>query len=506
MDVKLPGLLTAMIERPPVVGGKVKSVDDKAAKAVKGVRAVLQVPQGVAVIATGYWAAKTARAALKIEWDHGPHAGLSSAGMVAQFKEMAKNPGAPAKKAGDADAAFAAAAKKVEATYEFPFLAHAPMEPLNCTVQIRNDGVEIWTASQFQTIDQATAAAIAGFKPEQVKINTLLAGGSFGRRANLQADYIAEAVAVAKAAQGAGIAAPIRTVRTREDDTRAHYYRPIYVHRMQGGVDAEGKAVAWAHRIVGQSILSGTPFEPAYVKNGVDFTSVEGAATLPYEIPNLLVDLHSPKSPVPILWWRVVGASHTVYAVETFIDMLAKEAGKDALEFRLALMAKHPRHIGVLKLAAEKGDWGKPMPAGRGRGIAVTEAFNTYVAQVAEVTVKPDGAYKVDRVVCAVDCGVAVNPDVIKAQMEGGIGFGLGAAMFGAITMKDGRVEQSNFHDYRVLRMEEMPKVETHIVASTAKPTGVGEPGVAPVAAAVANAIAAATGKRLAKLPFGEKV
>jgi isoquinoline 1-oxidoreductase beta subunit len=503
VDMRLPGMLTALVQRPPLFGGTVKSVDDAEAKKVKGVRAALTIPQGVAVLASGYWAAKTARDKLKIAWEGG--AKVSSAALAAEYKEKAKTPGAVAKKSGDAAAALAGAAKKFAATYEFPFLAHAPMEPLNAVVRLDKDGAEFWTGSQFQTFDQGIPARILGLKPEQVKINTLYAGGSFGRRATPTADYMAEAAMVAKAALIAGITAPIRIMWSREDDIKGGYYRPLYVHALAAGIDDKGMPVSWQHRIVGQSILAGTPFA-GMIKDGVDATSVEGAANLPYEIPNMLVDLHTTNPGIPILWWRSVGSTHTAFSTETFLDVLAEAAGKDPVEYRRALLAKHPRHLAVLNLAAEKAGWGKPLEKGRGRGVAVHESFHSFVAQVAEVTVKPDGSYKVDRVICAVDCGIAVSPDVIAAQMEGGIGFGLGAALFGAITLKDGEVEQSNFHDYRVLRLDEMPAVEVHIVKSGAKPTGVGEPGVPPIAPAVANALFAATGKRITKLPIGEKL
>jgi len=333
-----------------------------------------------------------------------------------------------------------------------------------------------------------------------VTIHTLYAGGSFGRRANAGSDYIVEAVSIARALGANGT--PVKLQWTREDDIRGGLYRPAYVHKLEAGLDAQGQLVAWHHRIVGQSIMAGTSFAQRAVKDGVDRTSVEGAANLPYAIPNLAVELTTTESPVPVLWWRVVGSSHTAYAVEAFIDEVAEAAGQDPYRFRRALLAGQPRHRAVLDLAAEKAGWGQPLPKGRGRGIAVAEAFHTYVAQVAEVTVGGDGKVKVDRVICAVDCGVAVNPDVIAAQMEGGIGFGLGAALYGAITLKDGQVEQSNFDGYQVLRIDDMPKVEVHIVPSTEAPTGVGEPGVAPIGPAVANAVFAATGKRYRVLPF----
>ena len=499
IDVKLPDMLTAVVAHSPLFGGKVKSFDATKAKAIKGVVEVVQVPSGVAVLANDFWAAKRGRDALTVVWDDSVANKLGSAEILAQYKELAKKPGLVARKDGDADKALAGAAKKLEATFEFPYLAHAAMEPLDCVVKLDKDSCEIWNGEQLQTPDQFAVAKLTGLKPEQIKLNMLYAGGSFGRRANPQADYILEAVSIAKAINGR---VPVKMIWTREDDMRAGFYRPAYFHRIAAGLDAQGNLIGWQHRIVGQSILAGTMFEGMMVKDGVDGTSVEGASNLPYQIPNMLVDLHTPKIGVPVLWWRSVGSTHTAFSTETFIDELAAAAGKDAVEFRRALLAKHPRHLGVLNLAAQKAGWGKPLAKGKGRGIAVHESFNTVVAQVAEVSVKPDGTLRVDRVVCAVDCGVAVNPDVITAQMEGGIGFGLSAALYGAITLKEGRVEQSNFHEYRPLRINEMPKVEVHIVASSEKPTGVGEPGVPLIAPAVANAIFSATGKRLRNLPL----
>jgi isoquinoline 1-oxidoreductase beta subunit len=373
---------------------------------------------------------------------------------------------------------------------------------MNCVVKLDGQSCEVWNGEQFQTVDRIQVAQQLGLKPEQVTLNQLYAGGSFGRRANPQSDYLLEAAAIAKAINGR---APVKLVWTREDDMRAGHYRPLNYHVLKGGLDAQGRIIAWHHRIVGQSILTGTAFEGAMVKNGIDVTSVEGASTLPYVIPNLGVELHSPKIGVPVQWWRSVGSSHTAFSTETFLDELAAAGGKDPYELRRTLLGKHLRHKGVLELAAQKAGWGKPLApaqgAQRGRGIAVHESFNTFVAQVAEVTVR-DGQLKVDRVVCAVDCGVAVNPAVIQAQMESGIVYGLTAALYGAITLKDGAVEQSNFHDYAPLRMNEMPRVEVHIVPSEEKPSGVGEPATPVIAPAVANAVFAATGKRVRSLPI----
>lgn len=501
IDMNLPGMLTAVIARPPRFGGKAVAVNAEAAKAVKGVTDVVEIPRGVAVLAKGFWAAKTGRDALEITWDDSTAERRGSAEMMAEYKQIAGKPGDIARQDGDVDAAMASAAQVLEAAYEFPFLAHAPMEPLDCVVQLGPDSCEIWTGSQLQTVDHMTAAGIAGLKPEQVKVHTMLTGGSFGRRATPDADMVSEAVTVAKAIDGR---APVKVVWTREDDIQGGRYRPMYYHTLRAGLDADGKLVGWQHRIVGQSILKGTPFEGALVKNGIDQTSVEGANNLPYDVPNITVDVHTTDVTVPVLWWRAVGSTHTAYSTEAFIDELAEAAGKDPLEFRRGMLQQHPRHLAVMELAAEKAGWGSPLPQGKGRGIAVHESFNSFVAEVAEVSVRNDGTVKVERVVCAVDCGVPVNPDVIRAQMEGGIGYGLGAILHDAVTLDGGIVEQSNFHDYVPLRIDEMPKVEVHIVPSTAAPTGVGEPGTPPIGPAVANAIFNATGQRIRSLPLSQ--
>jgi isoquinoline 1-oxidoreductase beta subunit len=500
IDVTFPNMLVAVLQRPPLFGATAKSFDATATKAVPGGVDVLQVPRGVAVVAKSFWAAKLGRDALKVAWDDSKAEKRSTAAIMAEYRTLAEQPGKPARKEGDAAAALKGAAKLITATYEFPYLAHAPMEPLDAVVKLDADSCEIWCGDQFQTVDQGNAAATAGLKPEQVKIHTLLAGGSFGRRANMGSDYIVEAVSVAKALGANGI--PVKLQWTREDDIRGGLYRPLYLHRLEAALDNNGQLVGWQHRIVGQSIIAGTAFAAVMIKDGIDGTSVEGAANLPYAVPNMSVELSTTETGVPVLWWRVVGSSHTAYATEAFIDEIAHAAGKDPFAFRQAMLEHHPRHKAVLELAAKAAGWGSPLPKGKGRGIAVAEAFGTYVAQVAEVTVAPNGKVKVDRVVCAVDCGTPINPDVITAQMEGGIGFGLGAALYGAITLKDGQVEQTNFDAYQVLRIDEMPKVEVHIVPSPEAPTGVGEPGVAPVGPAVANAVFAATGKRLRVLPF----
>jgi len=508
-DVKLPGMLTAVVAHAPRFGARHTSFDAAAVKSIPGVRGVVEIPTGIVVLATNFWAARQGREALKVQWDDSKSYRGSSADIMADYRKLAMQPGAVARNDGDVAKAFGSGARTLEAGYEFPYLAHAAMEPLNCVMRLADDNsVEVWNGEQLQTGDQHTIARTLGIKPEQVKINMLYAGGSFGRRANPQGDYLVECAEILVSLARSGQRnVPIKLVWTREDDMKAGYYRPAYYHSIKAALDDSGNVVAWQHRIVGQSILEGTPFESMMVKNGVDSTSVEGANTLPYAIPNLRLDLHSPKLPVPVLWWRSVGSTHTAYSTETFIDELAAEAKKDPVEFRRALLAKHPRHLAALDLAARQAGWDSPLAAGkpgekRARGVAVHESFGTVVAQVAEVTVRPDNAFTVDRVVCAVDCGIAVNPDNVRAQMEGGIGFGLSAALYGAITLKDGVVEQSNFHDYPVLRINEMPRVDVHIVASTADPSGVGEPATPVIAPAVANALASATGKRLRTLPL----
>lgn len=499
IDVRIPGMFTALIARSPVFGGKVLSFNADKARAVPGVKDVVQVPSGIAVIANGFWAAKLGRDQLEIKWDEGPNATLSTVGMREQYAKLAQAPGLVARKMGDPAKALSTAAKTITAEFEVPYLSHAMMEPLNCVVDLRSDSCEIWTGTQFQTVDAAAAAQVAGLKPSQVKIHTTFLGGGFGRRANPASDFIVEAVNVAKAAK-----VPVKVVWTREDDMRGGYYRPMWYDRMVAGVDAAGNPVAWTHTIVGQSIMQGTAFEAFGIKDGIDAASVEGAADLLYGIPNLQVDLHTPKIGVPVLWWRSVGHSHNGFAVEAFFDEVARAGGKDPVELRRALLANQPRMKAVLNLVAEKADWGKPLPAGRGRGIATHFSFDSYVAQVVEVSISDTGVPRVHRVVCAVDCGRVVNPDSVRAQMEGGIIFGLTAALKDAITLESGRVQQKNFVDYQMVRMNESPVIEVHIVPSNEAPTGVGEPGVPPVAPALANAIFAVTGKRIRRLPIGK--
>lgn len=497
-DIKLDGMLTAVVTHSPRFGGKVKTFNADAAKKMPGVTDVLEIPTGVVVLAKDFWSAQQARKALEITWDNSGASSASSEALLAEYKKLAEKQGLPAAESGKPEAAFNDAAKVIEASYEFPYLAHAAMEPLNCVAHFTGDACEMWYGAQLHTMDQMGVAGVLGIKPEAVKINTLYAGGSFGRRGNPKSDYVLEAAEIAKLKKGT----PIKLVWTREDDMQAGYFRPMYYHTLKAGLDKDNNLVAWQHRIVGQSIAKGSAFEGMMVQNGVDATSVEGAANLPYDIPNLRVDLHTTDPGVPIQWWRSVGHTHTAHATEAFIDEVATAANADPVEFRMQLLADKPRHQGVLKLAAEKAGWGSEPSKGRFRGIAVHESFNSYVAQVAEVSVQEDGAYKVERVVCAVDCGLAINPDIVRAQMEGGIGFGLAPTLVSEITMDNGAVKESNFHDYQVLRMNQMPDIDVHIVPSAQSPKGVGEPGTPVIAPAVANALFSATGKRYYRLPI----
>jgi isoquinoline 1-oxidoreductase beta subunit len=498
LDVQFPGLLTALVARPPVFGARVRSFEPARAKAVPGVRAVLEVPSGVAVVAEDFWAAKLGRDALSVDWDLGPHAALDTGSLFQEFRRLAGTPGLVAAQAGDAASMLAKAARNLDAEYSVPYLAHAPMEPLNCTVKLGPDTCEIWSGTQFQSQDHQAAARITGLKPGQITLHTVFLGGGFGRRANPTSDFVGEALHVAKAA-----GQPVKVVWTREDDIRGGYYRSGFLHRARVALGADGLPEAWQHTLVGQSILMGTPFEAMMVKNGIDATSTEGVADSPYlaGVPHHQVSLHSPRTSVPVLWWRSVGHSHSAFVMESLIDELAHAAGADPVDYRRRLLKHHPRHLGVLDLAAEKAGWGRPVAPGHALGVAVHESFGSFVAQVAEVSVD-QGRPRVHRVVCAVDCGLAVNPDGVRAQLEGAVVFGLTAALYGEITFAQGRVRQGNFHDYPLLRIPEMPRVEVHILPSTAKMGGIGEPGVPPVAPAVTNALFVLTGQRVRHLPI----
>ena len=496
LDVYVPGMRTALVLHPPTFGGKAKAIDDKAARAVQGVFAVVDVGSGVAVVADSFWTAKRARDLLVVDWDLGPAAKLSTETLRAEYRELARKPGLVARQDGDAAAALTNAARTLEADYELPYLAHAPMEPLNCVVAPGEGRVEIWVGSQFQTVDQGAAATVFGIPPAQVTLHTTFLGGGFGRRANPAADYVTEACRIAKAAQCA-----IKMVWTREDDLRSGYYRPLWHSHVAASLDQAGAVTGWRHRIVGQSILAGTPFESLMVEDGIDATSVEGAVDLPYAIPSVQVELHTTQVAVPTLWWRSVGHSHTAFVVESFVDELAHAAGADPLAWRRQRLAGKDRHLAVLNLAAERAGYGNPLPAGRAHGLAVHFSFNSYVAVVLEVSLL-DGWPKVHRATLAVDCGRTINPNTVQAQLEGAVGFALGTALYSEVALQDGRVQQSNFHDYRLLRIHEMPRVDVHVLPSDEPPTGVGEPGVPPIAPALGNALFRLTGKRIRRLPL----
>jgi isoquinoline 1-oxidoreductase beta subunit len=491
MDVKLPGLLTARVARSAVFGGKVKTFNDAKAKAVPGVKHVVRISSGVAVVGDNYWSATKGVQALEITWDEGPLANLTSADIIKKYAELAQKPGKEARKQGNSDAAYGSSPKKFERVFEGPFLAHATMEPMNATADVKADSCDVYVPTQGQTACHMAAIEASGLPMAKVKIHTTYLGGGFGRRG--EADYVTEAVEISKA-----VKAPVKVVWSREDDMQHDFYRPISYARMTGAVDASGKATVFTQHLVQQSLMKRLGSLPP---NGVDFISMDGSATLPYDIPNLKIEYTEQDPGIPYGFWRSVGASFQGFAVEAFVDELASTAGKDPYEFRRDMLKKSPRHLAALNLAAEKAGWGKPLPQGRARGIAVMEAFGSILSQVTEVSVDAKGAVKVHRVVCSVDCGWVINPDTIRQQMEGGIIYGLSAALKGEITIDKGRVVQRHFNDYQVVRHQEMPVIEVHIVPSVEEPGGIGEPSTALAAGSLVNAIYAATGKRVYKLP-----
>jgi isoquinoline 1-oxidoreductase subunit beta len=496
IDVRLPGMKIATVAASPVLGGKVAGLDEAKAMAVAGVRQIVRLDEVVAVVADHMWAAKQGLAALAIRWDDGPNAAVSTADVVKDLAAAAETPGVVARKEGEAAAAIAGAATKLEAVYEAPFLAHVALEPMNCTVQVRKDGCEVWTSSQVLGRVQATAAQVTGLPLEQVVVHNHLLGGGFGRR--LEFDYVTQAVRIAQQVTG-----PVKIIWTREEDVQHDVYRPYYYDRIAAGLDARGRPIAWMHRLVGPAILA--RWAPPAFRNGLDGDALDGAVDLLYDIPAIQVEyVRHEESVVNTGFWRGVGVTHNTFVIESFIDELAVAAKADPFEYRHALLTKAPRARAVLELAAKEAGWGATLPAGRGRGIALNYggAWDTYLAQVAEVAVSPAGEVRVHRIVCAVDCGTVVNPDTVKAQIEGGVIFGIGGALWGEVTLKNGRVEQSNFHDVRVLRMNETPAIEVHLVRNGEPPGGIGEPGTAVTAPALANAVFAATGKRIRKLPL----
>jgi isoquinoline 1-oxidoreductase beta subunit len=495
IDIQFPGLLTALVAHAPVFGGKVKSFDASTASAIEGVRHVVQIPTGIAVLADNFWAARKGREALTIEWENGENENIDSKILFHKYSRLSKTKGLVIEQKGDVASALKKAKKSMDVAYSFPFLAHAPMEPLNCTIKIGDGKCEVWGGTQSPLLHQAEVAAFLGLEPEQVLFYTPHLGGSFGRRGSFSSDWIMEAVHIAKVSGQF-----IKLVWTREDDIKGGYYRPIYVHRANIGIGTDGYPIAWQHCIVGQSLFTNTPLEKYIVQNGIDYSSVTTGAPYSNSIPDYFFELITTQVGVPVLPWRSVGNTHTAFVIETLIDELATLAGIDPVEYRRVLLKNSPRHLAALNLAVEKAEWNKPMSKERFRGIAVHEAMGSYVAQVVEISIEENNLL-VHRVVCAIDCGLAVNPDGVHAQMEGGIVYGLTAALYGEITIEKGEVQQSNFHDYRMLRMSEMPKIEVYIVPSSEKMGGAGEPGVPPVAPALANAIFAATGNRVRQLP-----
>ena len=495
IDVRLPAMKIATVAASPVVGGKVAALDEAKAMAIKGVHQVVRLDDVVAVVADHMWAAKQGLAALAIRWDDGPNGNVTTADVIKGLDEASRQPGVVARKEGNAPSAIGRASRTIEAIYRAPFLAHAAMEPLSCTVHVRKDGCEVWTGSQVQGRARATAAEVTGLPPDQVVLHNLMLGGGFGRR--LEHDYVTQAVRIAKQVDG-----PVKVVWTREEDIQHDVYRPHYYDRIAAGLDARGKPVAWTHRLVGPSILA--RWAPPAFKDGLDGDALDGAVQLVYDIPAIQIEYVRHEEPVLHNgFWRGVGVTHNSFVIESFIDELAAAAKQDPVAFRRTLLGKSPRARAVLDLAAKEAGWGKPLPPRHGRGVSLMySGWGTYLAQVAEVEVTGAGEVHVRRVICAVDCGTIVNPDIVTAQIQSGVVYGIGGALWGEITLKNGRVEQSNFHNYRVMRMNETPPIEVHLVRNSEAPGGIGEPGTAATAPALANAVFAATGERIRQLPL----
>jgi CO/xanthine dehydrogenase Mo-binding subunit len=495
IDVQLPGMKIATVAASPVVGGKVASVDDGKAKGIPGVRQIVRLDDTVAVVADDMWAAMQGLAALDLRWDDGPHGSTNTADVTKGLADAAQTAGAVARNEGDAPAVLAKAERKIESDYQVPFLAHAPMEPMNCTVRLSPELCEVWTGTQVITRAQRGAAKVLGLPPEKVMVYNHYLGGGFGRR--LEYDNVVQAVRVAQ-----HVKEPVKVIWTREEDIRHDVYRPHYYDRFSAALDAQGRPIAWMHRIVGPAILA--RYAPPVFKNGIDLDGVDGAEQLLYEIPAIRVEFVRHEEPVLNTgFWRGVGVTHNNFVIESFMDELAAAAKQDPVAYRRALLNKSPRATKVLDVAAEASGWGKPLPEGRGRGVSLLfSSWGSYLAAVADVSVSKEGEVRVHRVDCAVDCGVVVNPDTVKAQIEGGIVFGISGVLWGGVTLKNGRVEQSNFHDVRVMRINETPHIEVHLVRNLEAPGGIGEPGTAVTAASISNAVFAATGKRIRKLPL----
>ncbi|MEP6689181.1 MAG: xanthine dehydrogenase family protein molybdopterin-binding subunit [Gemmatimonadales bacterium] len=496
IDVRVPGMKIATVAASPVLGGKVAGLDEDKAMAIKGVRQVVKLDDVVAVVADHMFAARQGLAALAIRWNDGANGKLSTADMVKELVGAGKKAGVVARKEGNALSGIGPAAHSIEAEYQQPFLAHAAMEPLSCTVHVREDGCEVWCGTQVQGRARATAAEVTGLPLEQVVVHNHLLGGGFGRR--LEHDYVTQAVRIAKQVKG-----PVKVVWTREEDMQHDAYRPYYYDRLSAGLDGRGKVVRWAHRVVGPSILA--RWAPPAFKDGLDGDAMDGAEQMVYDIPAIQLEYVRHEEPLYTGWWRGVGVTHNCFVIESFIDELAAASKEDPVAFRRGLLGKSPRARAVLDLAAKKAGWGTKLPQGHGRGVALMySGWDTYLAEVAEVAVGGDGEVRVRRVVCAVDCGTMVNPDTVIAQIESGVVFGISGALWGEITLKDGRVEQSNFNNYRVLRINEAPAIEVHLVRNFEKPGGIGEPSTAATAPALANAVFAATGKRIRQLPLAK--